>query len=125
MDQTTHKVRMENWMALIERCQARPEGQTQKQWLAENGVSEKQFYYWLRKIRNMAYHEAEVSLPCTTGTEKQVPRAAFAEIPVETIFPDESGPAVTITTRKSTIRISSAVSETLMIELVKAVAHAL
>ena len=38
MDKTTHQVRSANWKSLIEQCQARPEGQTAKQWLADNNV---------------------------------------------------------------------------------------
>ena len=28
-----------------------PERQTASSWLAENGVNDKQYYYWLRQIR--------------------------------------------------------------------------
>lgn len=55
MDKITHEVRLNNWKQIIEQCQSRPEKQTAKKWLAENGISEKSYYYWLRKIRNQAY----------------------------------------------------------------------
>ena len=45
MDQTTHEVRLANWKAIIEQCQARPKGQTAKQWMVENDISDKQYYY--------------------------------------------------------------------------------
>ena len=48
MDQTTHEVRLANWTRIIEQCQNRPLGQTAKQWLAENNISDKTYYYWLR-----------------------------------------------------------------------------
>lgn len=32
-------------------------GQTAKQWLTEQGISEKSYYYWQRKIRLEAYDE--------------------------------------------------------------------
>ena len=47
MDQTTHEVRLEQWTEVITQCQNRPDGQTAKEWLAENGISEKTYYYWL------------------------------------------------------------------------------
>ena len=31
MDQTTHEVRLANWKAINEQCQARPKGQTAKE----------------------------------------------------------------------------------------------
>ena len=50
MDQLTHTVRRSNWINIIRQCQDRPAGTTAKQWLAENDISEKSYYYWLRKI---------------------------------------------------------------------------
>ena len=51
MDQSTHDVRRNNWLNIIEQCQQRPENMTVKQWLADNGIKEKSYYYWLRKFR--------------------------------------------------------------------------
>ena len=50
MDTITHEIRLANWKSLIEQCNSRPEGQTAKQWLADHGISEKQYYYWLRMV---------------------------------------------------------------------------
>lgn len=123
MDQSTHEVRIAYWKKVIEQCQARPEGQTTKQWLSDNGIPEKQYYYWLRKIRKQAFDESQSLLPAVTC--KKESDVAFVEFPAETIIPSEAEPAVTIKTKKSTIQISSAVSEDLVIKLVKVVAHAL
>lgn len=54
MDQSTHDVRRTNWLNIIEQCQQRPENMTVKQWLADNGIKEKSYYYWLRKFRKEA-----------------------------------------------------------------------
>ena len=121
MDQTTHEVRLASWKAIIEQCQARPEGQSAKQWLAENNVSEKQYYYWLRCARRSVLGENGAA----TTDSKPLPAASFVEIPAREVFPSNGGNAVTIRTRNATIKISSAVSEALLLELVKAVAHAL
>ena len=51
MDKITHEIRLSNWKAVIEQCSLRPEGQTVKQWLADNGINEKTYYYWQRRIR--------------------------------------------------------------------------
>ena len=58
MDKSTNEVRTLSWAAIIEQCQARPEGQSAKQWLKANGISEKQYYYWLRKLRKQAYEQS-------------------------------------------------------------------
>ena len=124
MDQTTHEVRLANWTETIKECQSRPKGQTTKQWLEEHGISDKQYYYWLRKVRKNAFAEMSQNLPAPKV--KQLPAPALVEIPAENVLPEaENMPAVTIRTKKSTITISSAVSEALMVKLVKAVSHAL
>lgn len=53
------------------------------------------------------------------------PAAPFVEIPAQEIFTGREITAVTIKTKKSTIEISAAVPDALMVELVKAVSHAL
>ena len=124
MDQTTHEVRLAKWTETIKECQSRPKGQTTKQWLEEHGISDKQYYYWLRKVRKNAFAEMSQNLPAPKV--KQLPAPALVEIPAENVLPEaENTPAVTIRTKKSTITISSAVSEALMVKLVKAVSHAL
>ncbi len=124
MDKTTHDIRLANWKAIIERCQSRPQDQSAKQWLAANNVPEKQYYYWLRKIRSMAYQEMNVSLPVVSNSKDTVP-ASFAEFSGHDLLEPGSTAAVIIRTSRSTIEISSGVSERLMIKLVKAVTHAL
>ena len=57
MDTTTHDVRAARWLDIIHRCQTRTDGTTAHQWLANNGVKEKAYYYWLRKFRKEAYAE--------------------------------------------------------------------
>ena len=123
MDQTTHEVRLANWKTIIEQCQERPKGQTARQWLAENNIPEKQYYYWLRRVRKSAFVENETTLPSVA--DKNPSSITLVELPATDIIPDEAMAAVTIKTRKSTIEISTAVSDELMIQLVKAVAHAL
>ena len=67
MDQTTHELRLSNWKSIIASCQGRPDRQTAREWLAENNVSEKQYYYWLRRLRRQACEQmpmASASINC-------------------------------------------------------------
>ena len=77
MDQLTHTVRRSNWINIIRQCQDRPAGTTAKQWLAENDISEKSYYYWLRKIRREVC-EQEGLQEVTTPSD-----LSFVEIPVK------------------------------------------
>ena len=128
MDKSTHEVRMEHWKAIVQQCQARPERQTASSWLAENGVNDKQYYYWLRQIRREAYEEMKTrSLPADSS------EVTFAEMPV---FPnrndtcqqvaDLSGFRVDAVVRigAATIAVSNTVSAELLGRILDAVNHA-
>lgn len=65
MDQSTHDVRRANWLNIITGCQQRPAGVSAKQWLADNGVKEKAYYYWLRKLRREACEQ--IQFPAVTA----------------------------------------------------------
>ena len=80
MDKTTHEIRLANWKPLIEQCISRPKGQTTKQWLEEHGISEKQYYYWLRKVRARAYGEMGSQGLMAPAMSKES-ETVFAEIP--------------------------------------------
>lgn len=77
MDKTTHEVRNANWRSIIKQCQARPEGQSAKQWLADNGIPEKNYYYWQRKVRQETY--VLISSKVFPAAESEP--VAFAELP--------------------------------------------
>ena len=67
MDLITHDVRSKHWGEIIAQCQAKPEGISTKQWLRENGIKEKAYYYQLRKFRKQAYEmiQTDNSTDCT------------------------------------------------------------
>lgn len=51
MDNTTHQVRLAQWMQIVEAYNRRPEGMTAKQWPNDNNISEKRYYYLQRRVR--------------------------------------------------------------------------
>lgn len=125
MDQLTHEIRMANWRQIIESCQARPEGQSARQWLAENNIPDKQYYYWLRKIRKKTFDETPQPVPAVPS--KQPPAVSFVEIPADEVIGSAETPCtvITIRTKRSTIEIPTDLSESLIVKLVKVVSHAL
>ena len=78
MDQFTHDVRTAHWAEIVRKCHERPENQTAKEWLDENGINEKQYYYWQRKIRTLTAEAANQQLPIN----HQNSDVAFYELPV-------------------------------------------
>ena len=126
MDQSTHTVRRSNWINIIQQCQARPAGTTAKQWLAENGISEKSYYYWLRKIRREVC-EQEGLLEATDPSG-----VSFVEIPVKTALdsaplptvPAAITPVAVIRSGRLTLELANDVSEPLLCRLLQEVLHA-
>ena len=110
MDKTTHEIRLANWKQLIEQCNSRPKDQTAKQWIEEHNISEKQYYYWLRKIRAKAYGEME-SKGLMAPAMPKGSETVFAEIPcrrVENITP-LNAPAAVIHKSGATIACVSSI----------------
>lgn len=125
MDQSTHAVRRANWLNIITQCKDRPTGTSAKQWLAENGINEKSYYYWLRKIRREACEHLQ--LPGTSGLSE----VSFVEVPLETAttIPASAqntpvSPSAVIKANGLTLEISNDISELLLARLLQEVLHA-
>ena len=111
MDQLVHNVRREHWLNIINSCQARNEGTSVKQWLKDNGISNKSYYYWLRRFRKEAYEQMK------PDSESCV--SSLAEIPIhdsssyaDRIESDFKADAI-IKTDDFVIALSNTASETL------------
>ena len=124
MDNSTYEVRLANWQSIVERCSSRPEGQTIKQWLEINGIKEKQYYYWQRKVRRAAVDTMHPQLPVLRHKSE----VSLAEIhfEAETDTAPNQGfiPAAVIRTERATIEISAFAPPALTARILKAVSHA-
>ena len=69
MDSLTHNVRRANWLNIINQCQERPANVTVRQWLKDNDINEKSYYYWLRKFRKELYDQMQISAVTENPTE--------------------------------------------------------
>ncbi len=123
MDQSTHEVRRANWLNIVNQCQNRPTDMSVKQWLAENDIKEKAYYYWLRKFRKEAYDQMQLPAVVTKA------EVSFAEVTMPlpaadfTNTPDGT-PAAVIKCNGFAIELSNNISETLLSRLLKEVYHA-
>lgn len=126
MDHSTYAVRLANWTDIVKQCQARPEGMSTRQWLADNNISEKRYYYWLRRVRLSALGKQPEPLFVPAAVlEKEPPQHQLAEIPVQQVYDSAAQPVVVIRTKRATIEINSGISDELAAKLMKAVSHAL
>lgn len=131
MDQCTHEVRMQYWKNIISQCQARPAGQTAKQWMTENGICEQTYYLWQRRIRRETYEQitSQELLPVVSKKEE----ITFAEIAVpgnkqRNCCSNTSEPVIhpvaVIKTGSCTIALSSDIPDSLLSRIMKEVSHA-
>lgn len=72
MDEITHEMRLKKWIPIISEC--RKSGLSVRAWCQENGVNEKQLYYWQRRIRQKV-----VETPQDTQTHTET---KFAQLPI-------------------------------------------
>lgn len=126
MDKSTHEIRLAHWRQIIEQCQSRPKAQTAKQWLAEHDISDKAYYYWLRKIRRTIYDRSVASGTLSVVSQEQ--ELSFAQMPDSYLKESPSSfsfePVAVIKTPAATLAISNEVSDQLLNQLMKAISHA-
>ena len=124
MDKITHKVRCEQWTAIINECLA--SGMPKTTWCKANGISDKQFFYWQRILRQEAYQqmESQSASPASSALvpdvkEEKSSHPAFVEIRPVT---SETGsftfrPDVIIHSGDLTVEIANTASEELLRKL--------
>ena len=93
-----------------------------RQWLADNGVKEKAYYYWLRKFRREAC--GQIQLPAVTAPAE----VSFAELSIPVPAPVKpvtaNNTVAVISANGITLEISNDISEALLCMLLQEVAHA-
>ena len=84
MDKITHQVRAEHWAKIMNECLN--SGMPKTAWCRENGISEKQFFFWQRILRREAFENSQnSSLPAAVEPNQKLAPAtqnavSFTEI---------------------------------------------
>ena len=124
MDHITHEMRMANWKPIVEACHARPEGQSAKQWLAQNNINEKQFYYWQRRLQEESYfRQKSDSLPVISSAAE----FSFTEISLSNLTQSSEKsfvPDAVIRQGAISIELSNTISDQLLGKLLGGLANA-
>lgn len=128
MDQSTHIVRRKMWQKIVLECQNRPSGMSAKQWLIDNDINEKSYYYWQRKLRTGFFeNNSEVTELSTPASKEEL---SFVEItkPNKRIPSEELSslvhPTAVIKAGSITIAITNDISDSLLSKIVREVSHA-
>lgn len=126
MDQLTHNVRRANWLNIINQCQERPANVTVRQWLKDNDIKEKSYYYWLRKFRKESYNQMQLSAVAEEPAEISFVEFAAPASEKAVLTQNLSNSTMTAVIRHGaiTLEISNDISEAVLSRLLKEVIHA-
>ena len=122
MDKTTHEVRLVQWQEIIQTQLA--SGQNKREWCRENGISEKQFFYWQRRLRKELYESQAGALVSVA----QKSAKSLVEVPVNTSANTVASgfrPEAVIAVGNVTIGVTANISESLLMSSGKMIRHAL
>lgn len=123
MDKTTHQVRLAQWTQIIEACNQRPSGMTAKQWLADNNISDKSYYYWQRRIRSKIANSTLVTSSDNEITFADITNSSFSNSS-EYHYADGFTADAIIKCGNSVIALSNSVSDTVLSKILEVVAYA-
>ena len=88
MDQITKEIRTEQWRQIV--LEANGTSLTKKEFCRQNGIKEKQFYYWQRKIRRQdAARFLEETSPAQVETSPVVSSCSSSFVALELSAPEE------------------------------------
>jgi len=76
LENNVHEIRLTHWTEIIN--QQLESGMSKRSWCRSNGINEKQFFYWQRRIRNNAL-SSQASI---TIKDHSIPSNQFVEVPI-------------------------------------------
>lgn len=122
MNQSSHKLREQYWMSVIQQCnrECKEEGITKRQWMERHNINYQTYYRWQQRLRNEAASEllvAQTQISVPTVVESSVPQ--FAEVPpVYSQCSTNSSQAV-LRCKNITIELNDDITDHLLLKLVK------
>ena len=100
-----------------------------KQWMIENQINEKAYYYWQRKFRKEAYEQ--MNNPPALPTVQESTEVSFTELRIPATIksfthniPESIKPTAVINTERLTIALSNDIADSLLSRLLMEVSHA-
>ena len=121
------QVKLQYWLQVIHECRA--SGLTNQAWCEQNGISLKNYYYWIAKIRKLAVEDlprkqygGSLSLPCNTEPA-EMKGSGFEEVhlPVATQVRSGGSPDAVIRVNDISLEVFEHTSDSLLRRLMKAV----
>lgn len=128
MDKITHDVRLAQWAEVVKQCQCRPEGVPIRTWCRQNGVNEKIYFYWQRRVRKEVFDQATAIAPlhhdeCAVSLV-EVPKAALLSDENEIVQKTGAIPDAVIRTGGIEIEIHNSLSPLMLKSILEVAVNA-
>lgn len=115
----TYAVRRSYWTDIIRRCNQ--SGIAKVEWMRQNNISEKSYYYWQKKLRDEA---AMMLIEDESIHQPELTNNRFVELPSSHVIPAQSSCPVTLQKGDLRIELNESVSDEFLMRILKAVNHA-
>ena len=110
------QIRIQQWAEQIRECQNRPKGMDVETWCAQNNLTKANYYYRLRRVREVCLEQIQAS-EMPTFVELPVPdnKEVCAEPVMETRFTEKATPVLRIKSDSGLcVEVFSDISPTLL-----------
>ena len=131
MDQQDTDIRLSQWEQIVIECSRA--SVTKREWCRQNGISERAFFYWQRKIRRKAAEGSDQPDPEIPARPPERKRTGFVELQsagteaTEGTAPAhamDAAPGLVIRMNHCSIHVSAPVQESTLRTVIKAVMDA-
>ena len=120
------QIRIQQWAEQIRECQSRPKGMDVETWCAQNNLTKANYYYRLRRVREVCLEQIQAS-EMPTFVELPVPekKEVCAEPVVETCFTEKVSPILRIKGNSGLcVEVFPDIPPTLLQQTIEAMNHA-
>ena len=119
------QIRIQQWAEQIRECQNRPKGMDVETWCAQNNLTKANYYYRLRRIREVCLEQIQAS-EMPTFVELPIPdgKNVCAEPAMETRFTEKATPVLRIKSdRGLCVEVFSDISPIQLRQVIEAMNH--
>lgn len=119
------QVRIQQWAEQIRECQSRPKGMDVETWCAQNNLTKANYYYRLRRVREMCLEQFQTT-ETPTFVELPVPEkgTVCTEPATETTLAEKAGPVLRMKSASGfCVEVFSDISPTLLRQVIEAMNH--
>ena len=120
------QIRIQQWAEQIRECQNRPKGMDVETWCAQNNLTKANYYYRLRRVREVCLEQIQAS-EMPTFVELPIPdnKEVCAEPVMETRFKEKATPVLRIKNDSGLcVEVFSDISPTQLRQVIEAMDHA-